>query len=245
MIPIYICDDHPVMLQQIEQQIKNSCMIEALDFRVAFTTPQPKRLLEELHTQPVRGIYFLDIDLANESMNGFQLGKKIRQLDPTGFLIYVTTHHELLPETFRYRLAALDYILKDDPETMGQNIRSALLTVQQLLADEQVEPGEVFTVETASKIFHIPVQDIHYFETTHKKHTIALITSDEYIEFYGNLAQLTEHFAEAFIRTHQSYLVNKTHIKSIDKKERILILRNGNHCLVARNKMKELKHLGF
>lgn len=243
MVPIYICEDQPEILNQLEESIRNIIMIEEFDFKVVLATKSPEELLQRLKSQRTKGIYFLDIEFPKESINGFELGKEIRKLDSRGFLIYITTHNELLPETFSYQLEALDYILKDNPARLKQHLKKALLTIQNLLGNESLEEREMFTVESASRILHVPVDTIEYFETSYKKHNVALITSDQYIEFHGNLTQLEERLSSGFIRTHQSYLVNRSKIQNVDKKRRIILLKNGGTCLVSRNKIKELKQL--
>lgn len=243
MVPIYICEDQPDLLIQLEKNIRNITMIEEFDFNVVLTTKSPEELLRFLQEKQTQGIYFLDIEFPKEGMNGFELGKEIRQLDPRGFLIYVTTHGELLPETFSYQLEALDYILKDDPAEMNNRIRKALKTVQNLLGNESSEVKELFTVESASRILHIPISTIEFFETSYKKHNVALITSEQYIEFKGNLTQIEERLSPYFIRTHQSYLVNRSKIYNVDKRRRMIVLKNGGTCLVSRSKLKELKQI--
>ena len=162
MVPIYICEDQSEILKQLEKNIRNVSMIEEFDFAIALVTTSPEELLRCLKEQRTQGIYFLDIEFPKESMNGFELGKEIRKLDSRGFLIYVTTHSELLPETFTYQLEALDYILKDDPAQLMHRIRKALLTIQGLLINESSEVKELFTVESAARILHIPVNTIDY-----------------------------------------------------------------------------------
>ncbi|MDU5334640.1 LytTR family DNA-binding domain-containing protein [Enterococcus sp.] len=243
MVPIYICEDQSEILMQIEKNVRNISMIEEFDFNVVLATRSPEELLCSLQEKRTQGIYFLDIEFPKEAMNGFELGKKIRKLDSRGFLIYVTTHSELLPETFAHQLEALDYILKDDPSQLNHRIKKALSTIQNLLGNELHEVREIFTVESASRILHIPVDTIEYFETTCKKHNVALITADQYVEFPGNLTQIEERLSSNFIRTHQSYLVNRSKIQSIDKRHRMILLKSGGTCLVSRSKLKELKKL--
>lgn len=110
MVPIYICEDQPEILNQLEESIRNIIMIEEFDSKVVLATKSPEELLQCLKNQRTKGIYFLDIEFPKESINGFELGKEIRKLDSRGFLIYITTHNELLPEIFSYQLEALDYM---------------------------------------------------------------------------------------------------------------------------------------
>ena len=78
-------------------------------------------LLEKIKETGEVGIYFLDIDLKTD-MTGLTLAQEIRKYDPRGFIIFITTHSEMSYMTFIYKLEALDFILKDDPEELGKII---------------------------------------------------------------------------------------------------------------------------
>ena len=233
------------MLKQISKLVQNFCMIEDLDFKISLASDNPKELLKHITANSKQGIYFLDVNLEDDVFDGFKLGKKIREIDPRGFLIYISTHEELLPETFTYHLEAMDYILKDNPEQMIQRVHSSLLTINTLLTHNQSENPDFFTVKSSSRTIHVPLSSIDYFETTHKKHIIGLVTSEEYIEFYGNLTTIEHKLSTSFIRTHQSYLVSIDSIKYIDKKNKLVILNNKSTCLLARSKIKEINSILF
>ena len=51
-------------------------------------------------------------------MNGIKLGSEIRKHDPVGNIIFVTSHSELTYLTFVYKVAAMDFIFKDDPSEL-------------------------------------------------------------------------------------------------------------------------------
>lgn len=113
-MPIYICEDDPKQRQQLLEIVANYVMIEALDMQVELATADPFEIVARLEAEPGRaGIYLLDIDL-NSSLNGIELAAKIREFDDLGKIIFVTTHAELAPMTFRYKVEAYDYIVKSD-----------------------------------------------------------------------------------------------------------------------------------
>ena len=43
---------------------------------------------------------------------GLDIAKEIRKKDPNATIVFVTTHSEFMPVTFKYRVAALDFIDK-------------------------------------------------------------------------------------------------------------------------------------
>jgi two-component system response regulator AgrA len=242
MIPIYICEDQSYMLKEIYKEIEHYCLFHELDFQIQLATVDPDELLDDLSRRKQIGIYFLDVDLGKDKINGFELGKKIRELDPRGFIIYITTHEELLAETFRYRLEALDYIAKEDSNEMIQSIQSSLEQINRLLMQDQRKERSHLAVERAGNTTYIPLEKILYLETSSKKHVVNLITTEGSLEFYGSLSDMEKTLdSKQFRRVHRAFLVNTSHIIGFDKKNKTLLLTHKKDCFIARNKMKEVE----
>ena len=240
MIPIHICDDNQLILTFLQKKIADICMFETYDFEIKVATTSPHHLLNEVKLHPRQGIYFLDVDLNEESMNGFELGKQLRAIDPRGFIVYITTYTELLGETFKYRVEALDYIPKDDDEVLIRRMAACLLEIDQRCKNDRRDTKEFFPVHKISGTTYVAVDDIIYFETSDKKHVVNLITKDGRIEFYGNLSEVQEILHNNFMRTHRSYLVNCNAVSGVDSKNKLVRLVNGEEVLLSRNRKKEL-----
>ena len=112
MIPIYLCDDAPGIRREIRRELEKEILISGYDMEIVCDSGNPREILKTLGEKRQRGIYFLDVDLKEAQYTGFTLGQEIRKTDPRGFLIYVTAYGELAFDTFRYKLEALDYIVK-------------------------------------------------------------------------------------------------------------------------------------
>ena len=106
MLPVYICEDEPEIRAAQREYLEKLILIEGYDMEIVMCSGHPEDIVEAVKESPGRGIYFLDIELRGESMDGFGLGKEIRKLDSRGFLIYVTAFQDLAFETFRYHLEA-------------------------------------------------------------------------------------------------------------------------------------------
>ena len=119
IIPIYLCDDVPELISQYEKLISNTILMEEYPMKIVSTFTKTKGLINTLKTELSHGndcgIYFLDIDLNNET-DGFNLAKSIRKIDSRGFIIFITTYGNLAFETFKQQLEAMDFIVKDDIE---------------------------------------------------------------------------------------------------------------------------------
>ncbi|SND11434.1 response regulator [Streptococcus pneumoniae] len=84
---------------------------------------KPDQLLAEVHEKGAHQLFFLDIEIRNEEMKGLEVARKIREQDPYALIVFVTTHSEFMPLSFRYQVSALDYIDKA-LSTEGLNLES-------------------------------------------------------------------------------------------------------------------------
>jgi len=219
MIPIYICDDEINMLQAVRHEVEQSILVEDYDMELVGAFSDPRSLLKSVENDGRRGIYFLDVDLKNEVYDGFTLASAIREIDPRGFLIFVTTHGELALETFRYRLEAMDYIEKDDPVGLTVRLRACLNEVRARLMAEQRDVQQVYSIQVMGGIRHVPVQEILYIETSQKQHNLVLHSDSAIIEYRAKLSEVENSLGESFWRIHRSYLVNRVRVRQISLKE--------------------------
>lgn len=241
MVPIYICEDQRHYQELIAAEITNYCMIRAYDMAIYSIATTPQETLGTLNQTRRLGIYFLDVDLKNQEMDGFQLGEAIRKLDPRGFIIYITTHGELSFETFKYRIEAMDYILKDEVRELPIRIRQCLDSVVERLSAEQIETDAYFSVKIFNEVHHVPIADILYFETSSKTHRVFLHAKTKQLEFYGKLSEIEDRLGEAFIRSHRSYLVNQVYIRGVDFSRGHLTMANQGRCLMSRKMRKKFE----
>lgn len=234
MIPIYICDDENCIRKAIRKELEKEILIRNYDMKVVCDKEKSEELLNCISGHENRGIYFLDVDLKGSSMNGFLLGQEIRKRDPRGFLIYVTAYEDLAFETFRYKLEALDYIVKNKPVEMFRGIRKCLKVVNERITEEHGCDCEYFTVKYLDTVRHIPVNDILFFETGDKTHRILLHGLNGRMDFVGSMQDLETQLGNKFMRVHRAYLVNTEQIDHLDLKKHQLVMKNGEICLFSR-----------
>ena len=219
MLPVYICEDEEeirrIQMEYLEKQI----MIEGYDMKIAVCSGCPEKILDAVKDASGRGIYFLDVELKGESMDGFSLGQQIRKYDPRGFIIYVTAYKNLAFETFRYHLEALDYIVKESMETMKEGLRHSLSVITERMQAED---------------------EIMFFEAAPGTHRIALHGTNDWFDFIGSLRELEGQLGSRFLRTHRAYLVNVEQIAELDLKGREIRMKNGERCLFSKNMKGQL-----
>lgn len=242
MIPLYICDDEVNILKSLEKIIKNIIFIYDLDIEIVLSCEDPSEIINHKKSQMRRSIYFLDVDLKNERYNGFSLGKELRSLDPRGFIVYVTTHDELMAETFRYRLEAMGYLTKDSPDKLEDQIKECLIEIDKMVTDEKQDIKGYYSIKSGDINYQISIEDILFIETS-GSHRVSLYTTNDMYEFRGDLVKIEKELTEGFVRTHQSYLVNLKYIKEVNYREGIIILKNNSECLLSKKGKKLLKEV--
>lgn len=240
MIPIYICEDDPKQLEMITTVIKNRIMIENLGCYIHFVTSNSQDLLTsvQINTAPF-GIYFLDIELKDSELNGIELGKKIRDLDPSGKIIYVTSYTDLSLIILKNNIEPTDYIIKEDIVHLKDNIERIL---SKLFKDLQIAPleKEMFKIEFNDEIKFLPIKDIQYFSTSPGvPHKLEVHLPYSQLQFYGNIKEIEDR-NHHFIRCHKSFVVNTQNIQMINKKIREVTLENGDIIPVSIRGLKKL-----
>lgn len=127
MISVYLCEDDKRQLEQYSRLIHRFLDFEGYEEMPVYEFRDPHALLNAAEKNGGTGLYFLDIQL-NSDINGLELARQIRLLDPSGYIIFLTTHSEMMALTFQYHVEALDFITKDDPKLLEQRLRDCLRT---------------------------------------------------------------------------------------------------------------------
>lgn len=98
-----------------------------------------------------------------------------------------------------------------------------------------------FTVESREGKVYIPYDKIYYFEAREKK--IFIKTMSEEYGFYGTMEELASSLPNEFVRSHRSYIVNKTYIQEILSIQNMMKLINGFMIPVSRTYRQIMKEL--
>ena len=239
MLKIYLCEDNEKQRSMIEENIKNIIMIEELDMKIALSTGNPEIVLDEIQESKNTGIFFLDIDLKHE-MNGLILAQNIRKYDPRCFIIFITTHSEMSYMTFSYKVEAMDFIMKDNPQEMKNRIYQCLLNANQLFVSAHNTLQKKYSVRVQDRLITINCEDILYFETSTNFHKVFLHAHNRLIEFNAKLKDIEEQLDDRFYRCHRSYIVNRDNIDKINFSEGTIKMNNGETCLASTRLIKGL-----
>ncbi len=233
MFKIAIIDDEKnvrIVLKNLLQLLFTNCEIVA----EAGSVKEAVKLLAQ--TKP--DIVLLDIKL--EDGTGFSLLQQLPSLDFK--LIFVTAFNQFAVKAFRFN--ALDYLLKPiDPTELQDAIEKVQESVldknelKRLIDNAASNKTSQIVIKTTNKTYFIELSDILYCQA--EGAYAKIITKKETILASKNLKHFTDLLSEqGFIRTHQSYLVNKSEIESINNN--ILVLKDGAEIPISVRKKSEI-----
>lgn len=240
MLKVYVCEDNLLEQRRIADIITKAICIEEHDMALSLATDNPHKLLASLKKLPSPGIYFLDVDLKSD-INGIELAAQIRRLDPRGFIIFITTHEEMCPLTFQYKVEAMDYIAKNDFSHLAERIKECLKKADELYTAETNTVHKLFRFKIGSQIVTLPMNSVVYFEASQAPHRVIAHTLNGTAEFYGTIRELMEQADEHFLLSHRRSLVNTEHIASVDFAALQIHFQNGETCPASARLIKQFK----
>lgn len=209
MFHIAICDDEQFFRlrekELIEEYMKNheySCQIDLY--------PSGKDMLNEISNSLSYDIIFLDINM--EELDGIETAGRIRMLSTSVYIVFVTAYISYALEG--YKVGAVRYLLKEE-ESLENALKECLnAVVFQLDYREQI-----YRLKLPNGNRDIPAKSILYIES--RLHKVIYFVMDNEIKEYSRYDKLDTVEAElkpyGFCRTHQSFLVNMSHVMGVDR----------------------------
>lgn len=241
--PIIMCEDNQIQLQQLDTLVENYILFHSDLFKVELMASKPQQVIDYLdQSEPQNGIYFLDIDLKAE-IDGIQLAAIIRKKDVQAEIIFVTTHDELAPLTLKRKVAALDFIEKDQPlDDYRQEIYDTLDYAKQIIDETRTVQKKGFSFEVGSQVYNLDKSEVIFLEASDIPHRLNLDSTNGKFEFYGKLTELEKKYPFLF-RISRSCLINPENIHHVDFSIREIGFSDGTTQKFSIGKSKKLKNI--
>lgn len=199
MIKFAICDDEPVMVREITDQLSNYMDGEHITPYCVNSFSGGRDLLE---SRCDFDVIFLDIQM--EQPNGLETAKMLRQRGNHSLLIFVTVLKECVFDAFE--VEAFDYFIK--PLDSGRFRRTMDRTIKAL----QRREAKSIVVQRGTSCEVVPLEQILYCEVQGRK--IYIHKNDgTMIDYYDRLENLERRMDGRFFRCHRSYLVNLEYVR--------------------------------
>ncbi len=205
MIRCIVIDDEPLALQQLEQYVIKTPILE---LKGSFDTAISA--LDYLREHPI-DLLFVDINMPQ--ITGLEF---VEALPFNIKVIFITAYREYALEGFA--LDAADYLLK--PLSYASFLKSVEKVHSRYFnapTAANVNDYDYIFVKSGYRVVRVNFDQILYIESKREYMDIVL-TNDEVVTTHGSLNSLMEKLvSNKFIRVHRSFIVNIDHITIIER----------------------------
>lgn len=218
---IFICDDEPQILSNIAKKVK--ALVPDGEVRLF---AGGRELLACLSTS-FCDILLLDIDMPE--MTGLQVARKLSRLKKKPLLIFVTSHDELVYDSFQYHPFA--FIRKSRFDT---EIEKTLQDCIREIGDKE----QHFCFRSEGSDVCLLLSEILYFEA--EGNYLRVVTEKEMYRFRSTLTAIENTLQEGgFIRIHKGFFVNQTAVKLVNSEE--VTLQNDSKLPIGKSYSKAVR----
>ena len=149
----------------------------------------------------------------------------LRKRNYKASVIFINDNADGIDKVLKYRPSALITDCGD---------KEQVLEALKRIYNEQAAVKPYFTVKNREDVWNISFDDILYFESNQR--IITIHTKRQVIKFYAKLSDVLSGLPQdQFIRCHQSFVVNMSEVKGINKIEHLLKLSNGEIIEISKS----------
>ncbi len=204
MISCIVIDDEPLALQQIEQYVGDTPILE---LRGSFNSAT--KALEFLRESSV-DLLFVDINMPRISGLDF-----VEALPYDVKVIFVTAYREYALEGFS--LDAADYLLK--PLSYAAFVKSVEKVHNRYFnrTTQGHSDREYIFVRSANRTVRVNFSEIEYIESK-REYLDIILDSGQVVTIHGSLGSILEKLpSDTFIKVHRSFIVNLEKVKILER----------------------------
>lgn len=209
-IKVLLVDDEYLALDLLENFVK-----EVPDLEMVAKVKSPMAAIDILNMEEI-DLLFLDIQMP--TLSGINLLKTLKKKPVT---IFTTAYSEHAVEAFG--LNAIDYLLKPFAlERFLQAVNKAKSQLRNVDGKPPESPNEsseikeeFIAIKADAKLIKVFYKDILFVEGL--KEYVRIVTTEDRHVTLMSLKELMETLpSDTFLRSHKSYIVNKTMVKSLE-----------------------------
>ncbi len=202
---IAICEDVQSCAETLENFIRNWSADNGV-FVEIYTYSSAEQYLFYLDETADMDLLFLDIRMGD--MNGFELARKLRDLNYSTHIVFTTDSEEYVYEG--YNVFALNYIIKPVTYLKCRDVLNIVRT--------RMENKKYYLCKTTDETVRIPYEEI-ICVVMNSHNAIITTTTETYITRKTIAEVLTALNDDIFMQCHKSSIVNIQHIFSISRKK--------------------------
>lgn len=224
MIKIAVCDDDENIINWFRSTLAVYFAAGYVEYEINLFD-KTKNLIDFINKGHQPDLIFLDILFPND--NGISSAKTIRNLLQNFTLVFITSSDDYAVEG--YSVHAYDYLLKPLHRDQVAQILDNLLDTQNMKIDVRIK----------GSLAEINCMELMYIESD--KHHVIFHVHEQAVKAMGKLDNYEDMLKDnkAFLRCHQSYVVNMSFIK--EAKGKSFFLKDGSVIPIRKADASEYK----
>jgi len=230
---VAVCDDEKGICAALENALLNA--LEEMNIPCKIDVHfSGEDLCARMNNGVQYDLIFLDIEFAQNAVNGIEVGKLIRDVHKNNMvsIVYISWKMQYSMQLFDIR--PLNFLIKPLDFEKVKSVVKTYLNVS-------VKWAQSLTYKAGHNNFKVPIKDIVYLESEKRKIIIHLADGSKE-EFYGTLTEVYQEQLQDmdFLFIHTSYVVNYDYIKAVKYKE-VILTTGGTSLPISRMKRAEMR----
>ena len=222
MLGVIVCDDDRFMLE-VSAKLARKCIEDCgLAVAVICVAADSGDMLRYIEKNPGAYLYFLDIDFGKANLNGVDIAKVIKKLEPRSKIVFVTSHADMGMSVLKSGVEAFGFIEKTtDENKMILGYRKYISLAMRSIApsaDAGAAPErQIELLVGVDEYVSLPVSRILYVEADKAvSHTICYHTLDgSSVSARDTIENALKILGNDFMKSHRSVIINKNQVVSI------------------------------
>ncbi len=223
MYKIVVCEDDKVFCEHISSFIKKyfkkSCNIIKLN--------EPSEIVYFFEDVKER-IDIIFMDVALNQYNGIDIIKKYQSQNSYTKIIYVSSYKKYMSKSFETEVS---YFL--EKPISYTDVKKAL---DKVIKSIKKKEREYFFLKIGHGYQKVYVDETIYIESNKRK-IKTYLTTKKVIVSYDKISDIEKKQIFAFMRSHQSYLVNFNYIIKVEEKK--IFLQGNKYAYISKSRYKE------
>ncbi|MBR1393425.1 MAG: response regulator transcription factor [Ruminococcus sp.] len=227
---VAVCDDDKAFLGMLSRAASEA--FSKRDIAVSVDSFTSGDVLLEVHRAQPFDVVFLDIDMPGT--DGFTAAKVLTDISPSCYIIFFTSHSELVYDSFEFR--PLDFIVKE----AGGAVAARLERVISRLSENMLQDQRVDLVNKEQGRLSVPLREIVFIESSDHNILYHIIGRSEPFAVRGRISDCERELSQKhFVRVHKKYLVNLRYVFSLDLTCELVVLKTGGRLPMSRGCKQE------
>lgn len=217
MITLAVLDTDQGRLTRIREALASYSIRRNMELQVYWYTSQ--KSFEQLE----RWIASVCVALIAVGDIGRKLGRKVYALNPDCRIIFYGSEGERLRSLLRARPIGY-HVVSDGAAVLAENLDEVL--------QEIADSSAFYRFESRRRTLLLPAKNILYFQSDLKSVHIHL-KNGQVETVTAKLSNVEQQLGDFFVRVHQSFLVNASHIRVFDRSRRVVFISNGQELPIS------------